>query len=369
MVDDNGPEATDEAKATVSVTPVPKLTIDKSVKSAPTFSAGTWTVAYDVAVKNTGTTTTTYSLTDSPTFGPNVSVTKIAVSGAANIDPYTAGQPIVTNKSIAANTTDTYTVTVQFTVGLSASSTDLDCAIQGTETGTGTLNTATATYSGGTIKDDACSAVPKLTIVKEVAGADGVVATADGAGTVVYDIDVTNVGPISTTYDLSDVPAFGAGTEVTKISVSATTPFVDIKKYTAGSLIVDNQSIDPGVTHRYTVTVEFTIDADITAEAADCTIQGTETGTGALNTATAIYSGGTIQDTACDEIPSGGGLGGGGGGGGGDQPPTDMLVQTDASAAGGPLGGTTGWILWILLTAAVILSGGWVIRRVRFSEI
>ena len=54
MVDDNGPEATDEAKATVSVTPVPKLTIDKIVKSAPTFSAGTWTVAYDVAVKNTG---------------------------------------------------------------------------------------------------------------------------------------------------------------------------------------------------------------------------------------------------------------------------------------------------------------------------
>ena len=116
MVDDNGPEATDEAKATVSVTPVPKLTIDKSVKSAPTFSAGTWTVAYDVAVKNTGTTTTTYSLTDSPTFGPSVTVTKIAVSGAANIDPYTAGQAIVTNKSIAANATDTYTVTVQFTV-------------------------------------------------------------------------------------------------------------------------------------------------------------------------------------------------------------------------------------------------------------
>ena len=156
---------------------------------------------------------------------------------------------------------------------------------------------------------------------------------------------------------------------MTKISVSADDAEVDIKKYTAGSLIVDNQSIDPGVTHRYTVTVEFTVDADITEEAADCIIQGTETGTGALNTATAIYNGGTIQDTACDEIPSGGGLGGGGGGGG-DQPPTDTLCPTDtASAAGGPLGGTTGWILWILLTAAVILSGGWVIRRVRFSEI
>ena len=68
--------------------------------------------------------------------------------------------------------------------------------------------------------------------------------------------------------------------------------------------------------------------------------------------------------------PSGGGLGGGGGGGGGDQPPTDTLLPTDtASGASDPLDGSTGWILWILLTAAVIISGGWVIRRVRFSEI
>ena len=195
MVDDNGPEATDEAKATVTVTPVPKLTIDKIVKSAPTFSAGTWTVVYDVEVKNTGPTTTTYDLTDSPTFGPNVTVTKIAVSGAAIIDPYTAGQPIVTNKSIAANATDTYTVTVQFTVAGSATSTDLDCAHQGTETGTGTLNTATATYSGGTIKDTDCAPVPKLTIDKTVTERSRRFASRHG-WTIVYDVEVTNVGPI-----------------------------------------------------------------------------------------------------------------------------------------------------------------------------
>ena len=79
-------------------------------------------------------------------------------------------------------------------------------------------------------------------------------------------------------------------------------------------------------------------------------------------------------DPVCDSddaiVGFGGGQSAGGGGGGGGQPPTDMLVQTDAVAtAGGPLGGTTGWILWIMLTASVIISGGWVIRRVRFSEI
>ena len=35
---------------------------------------------------------------------------------------------------------------------------------------------------------------------------------------------------------------------------------------------------------------------------------------------------------------------------------------------GGPFDGTTGWILWVLLAASIILSGGSVIRRVRYSE-
>jgi hypothetical protein len=50
-----------------------------------------------------------------------------------------------------------------------------------------------------------------------------------------------------------------------------------------------------------------------------------------------------------------------------------MLLPTVAASSSlldtGPLGGTTGWILWVLMTAAVILSGGWVIRRVRYSGI
>jgi hypothetical protein len=69
---------------------------------------------------------------------------------------------------------------------------------------------------------------------------------------------------------------------------------------------------------------------------------------------------------------NGGGAGGGGGGDGdgGEQPPTDMLLPNAVATpvVGGPFDGTTGWILWVLLAASVILSGGSVIRRVRYSE-
>ncbi len=49
------------------------------------------------------------------------------------------------------------------------------------------------------------------------------------------------------------------------------------------------------------------------------------------------------------------------------QPPTDMLVVSDAST-GGPLGGTTSWILWVLMSSMLIVSAGWVIRRQRLAE-
>jgi hypothetical protein len=80
------------------------------------------------------------------------------------------------------------------------------------------------------------------------------------------------------------------------------------------------------------------------------------------------YNGQSHSASACDEVPSRGGAGGGGG-----QPPTDMLAPSDALSAvtdgGNPLDDTTSWALWVLLTAALILSGAWVIRRQRFAEI
>ncbi len=51
------------------------------------------------------------------------------------------------------------------------------------------------------------------------------------------------------------------------------------------------------------------------------------------------------------------------------QPPTDMLVVVAEAPPGGPLDGASGWILWIALSATLIVSAGWVLRRQRLAEI
>ena len=119
--------------------------------------------------------------------------------------------------------THTYTVTVTFTIAGTAAAANLDRQLISGESGTGTLNMATATYKNSTIQDPDCAPVPKLTIDKTVTQAP---VFAAGAWTVSYKVDVANVGPIETTYDLTDVPTFGANTTVTNIAVAATTPAV-----------------------------------------------------------------------------------------------------------------------------------------------
>jgi hypothetical protein len=52
------------------------------------------------------------------------------------------------------------------------------------------------------------------------------------------------------------------------------------------------------------------------------------------------------------------------------QPPTDMLLLTDTDGqSGSPFGDPIGWAIWVLLSALVILSTGFVLRRQRFAEV
>ncbi len=54
------------------------------------------------------------------------------------------------------------------------------------------------------------------------------------------------------------------------------------------------------------------------------------------------------------------------------QPPTDMLLLTDTSGddqAGGSFGDPTSWAIWVLLSALLILSTGFVLRRQRYAEV
>ncbi len=62
---------------------------------------------------------------------------------------------------------------------------------------------------------------------------------------------------------------------------------------------------------------------------------------------------------------------GGGGESGGGGKSTDMLPVTDSLAVdetGNPFGGPLSWAVWVLLSALLIVSSGWAIRRQRFAE-
>ncbi len=291
-----------------------ELTIDKTVKAGfPTYNSGTgeWTIKYDIEVENTGAAGTTYDLSDVPTFGAGVTIVSggIKVESAqlgAPIDPYTPGNLIVDDESIAAGVTHTYTVTVRFTIAGSATSVALDCELGTGENGTGTLNTATVIYNGKTIQDKACEPLPNLTIDKTVKAGFPTYNSGTGEWTIKYDIEVENTGAAGTTYDLSDVPTFGAGVTIVSggIKVESAQLGAPIDSYTPGNLIVDDESIAAGVTHTYTVTVRFTIAGSATSVALDCELGTGENGTGTLNTATATWEGGTLEDKACEPLPN-----------------------------------------------------------------
>ncbi|MEA2026239.1 MAG: hypothetical protein U9O18_06080, partial [Chloroflexota bacterium] len=64
---------------------------------------------------------------------------------------------------------------------------------------------------------------------------------------------------------------------------------------------------------------------------------------------------------------------GGGGESEGGGKSTDMLLVTDtltgADETGNPFGGPLSWAVWVLLSALLIVSTGWVVRRQRFAEV
>ena len=256
------------------------LTIDKTVKTAPSFAAGFWTVVYEVKVKNFGPWATTYDLTDTPTFGPNVTVENVAVTSLdtalpVNIGDYDWATPalIVDDEPIGVSETDTFAVTVTFSVAGSASSSDLDCEVIEEGEGTGTLNAGFASYDGSTIQDTDCAPVPKVTIDKTVTNAPSFAA---GFWSVTYKVDVANVGPIATTYDLTDTPTFRPNVTVENVAVTSldTALPVNIGDYdwATPALIVDDEPIGVGDTHTFAVTVTFSVAGSATSADLDCQV-------------------------------------------------------------------------------------------------
>lgn len=165
---------------------VPEIEKTVATPAAPDTSvdpwSGEWTIAYQVTVSNPSSETgLVYSLTDVP--APSVgTITGADVTGAGTLSWVPADGDFVlvpagTPKALAAGASDTYTITMAFTVPLE---TDLPVACGDDDSGL--FNTATVVSGDFTDSADACGELPDLpsiTLIKEVENGNATEGVAD----------------------------------------------------------------------------------------------------------------------------------------------------------------------------------------------
>ena len=295
----------------------PGVAITKEIMGDPTPTgvAGEYRVTYRLTVQNSGSAQTDYDLDDELRFGADVTVVDAEVAatlpGTLTTNPGWNGRSdttLATGVSIGgaaagAVVEHVYTVTVVVATASTLTSAAADCSLQPGESGTGVSNTAVVTGDWGEALDDACAPLPITTIDKSLTE---VTPGPDGAYTLTYRIAVrrTGTGP---TYRLEDTFAFGDAVTVEHVGVTPPSGLSSNPGFDGASdtLIVDGASIADGATHVYIVTVEVSVDAAaVTFDNTDCTIGGTETGSGFSNAAAMTTNGVASSGTACAPVPA-----------------------------------------------------------------
>jgi len=282
---------------------------------------------------------------------PVVAISKVVTSGGENVDGATVapGRELtwtitVENRSsvsytgplftddltlvlagvgtlTAAPASDSAAVMVTWaSPSLSAAATDLPAGATATVTYTGIVRPQSELNAGNVTSidnllladgeipecDGDCETVsplePVMTVDKELVSITGSAASF----AVTYRIVVTNTGSTTTNYTLSDALHFGDGvvigsSSITRPSgVAAAAPAWD---GVSNLVVASNVPLAAGASHTYTVTVNASAPTGLTASAADCALNGGETGTGLLNVATAAYPGHQVSDDACGAVP------------------------------------------------------------------
>ncbi|SER47874.1 SdrD B-like domain-containing protein, partial [Neolewinella agarilytica] len=187
---------------------VPEFELDKEFVSAVANADGTYDVTYTIDVVNTGGIGQ-YTLTDTPLFDQDVTINSGAFTGAdAGALNVTGATTLVTDRMIAADATESYTLVFNVTLDLEPGSTDggdnvfTECE-GGSEEGvtgtpfTGLNNRADLDTDGdGTPdnSDDDCGDLPlfDLALSKDITSAGPYIQ----GSTVTYNVTVTNEGDI-----------------------------------------------------------------------------------------------------------------------------------------------------------------------------
>jgi uncharacterized repeat protein (TIGR01451 family) len=136
-----------------------------------------------------------------------------------------------------------------------------------------------------------------------VAKADPVVTLVSGSTyTAVYAVTVSNTGTAAGSYTLSDTPGFPAGVTLNSSSVTTSggtlnAPLPTLANNSAAQISAAGVAIAAGATHTYTVTINFTTSAAVTALACNGSANN-----GAYNVAT-LSGGATGSDAGCAALP------------------------------------------------------------------
>jgi hypothetical protein len=284
--------------------PAPEPTVTKTVTSDSENPDGTWTTEYDVAVTNPDQVrSTSFTLTDTLSFGANITVNSASVTGPTPPEIGPAPSPswngttdtvVVADGVIAAATTLHYTVTVNSTVHAQGST----CAAQG-----GFLNHAAVELPpAGTVIQalttrapsvnplavdqtaSACADPGSPTVTKSVVSMTP--GAASGQWVITYAVTVANGSTSQVSYSLTDPLGFPTGVIVTSTSASRVTSALDGSEASApqsvpgwtgtgsGTTLATNQTLAASSKDTYTLVVGATVTSSVAGDALACSAAG-----------------------------------------------------------------------------------------------
>jgi uncharacterized surface anchored protein len=285
-------------------------TVAKTVTSSVQNADGTWTITYDLAVTNSSAAySSAYTLSDTLEFGGGITVLSATASGPGVNAAWTGLSPntvVAGGGSLPPNSSVHYTVTAKARVSTAATTTDRDCTLDTGETGTGFLNTATLSSSGGGNTGTACAAPGSPTVVKKVISA---VEGPQWHWVITYAVIVTNGTQNQVSYSLTDTPAFASGMAISSASVTQQRTGADganvgaatsVAGWTGGAphaVLGSDVTLPAGNKDTYTVTVTADIDQHIDTALLACSADGA--GHGFFNAATMTSGDDVSRVSAC----------------------------------------------------------------------
>ncbi|WP_434447147.1 hypothetical protein [Lentzea sp. E54] len=264
---------------------------------------GTYTVAYDVTVTNTGGGAGTYTLDDTFQFGSGLTASGASASGPATPSGSwngTTDTRVIADLVIAGGGTHTWRLTALVTPdGITSASVTCDPA--GAAPG-GLRNVATTAANGAATPVHACAGLPLLSTSK-VVGDGFPKENGDGTYTIAYDIFVTNNGDGPGIYSLDDTFRFGSGLTATGPAVTPPPGVAAAPSWNGGtdSTLATAVTVPARETHRWRVTTPVTVGAGISPASLACAEDGTTPG-GLLNVVKTTANGRTTTEDACSAL-------------------------------------------------------------------